>query len=185
MFYQCVCINNHYTEITELRDTCVDCFCELKFIAKIDNNIMLNINPQDVNRNFKYLNYLNNNKDLLIEPNQLKNIPLEKIVELFKYFNYKKDNILKIEWRQAKDMDNEYIPYVVATWGQKTYLTSGEFWDTIFLDEYGMQYTETELNDIKNIYECYQHSYDYDIKSMVIELYTNIWNRKYKIITES
>lgn len=183
MFYQCICKNNHYTEVSTYRENCVDCHMPIIFVFQVKNNIAININAVDCQRDFKLLEKLKKYTDMLVQPQKLKELPLEKIVQLFGYFNNQKKCVL--EWKMAKNQSNEYVPYVVAKWGKTHYLTSGEFWETTFLDQYGNEFDESNAQcDIYQLEQCYVFSYEDDLKNMIIELYTIIWNKKYKLIEQ-
>ena len=201
-YYQIVCKNGHYTEIdvydTTDDDKCIDCHQDIIFRNLVDETNCENSGyvriPTDrvynVDKKFfeKYLSseyrieYFKKRNKNLIDPIHIefnkKEYPLEKLAELFCYFDPTKE--LKIEISLKSDEGGNVVPYVIATFGKSNYdIYSKEFektgiqWIPLYIDEYGQECDEC----YKNAYECYEYSYDADIYYIVFLLYKNMWNR--------
>lgn len=193
-YYQCVCKNGHYFEIDvyEDRDKCVDCFQDIIFKNTVDETncesagyIRIPINKScDVDKKFfdKYLSskekidrFKERKHKLPCLDNYKRGIPLEKLIDLFQYFD--KNKTLRVEFKLDKDASGELVPYVIATFGSYNYDRSSDDymqWQTMYIDDYGQE----NLDQIG--YECFEMCYDADVYYVVFELYKNMWNRCFK-----
>lgn len=186
-YYQQICVNGHYTEcdVYDHHHKCVDCRQEIIFENLVDETNCENSGyvriPYDkignVNKDF-FEKYLSSNKKIesfkekikkLVNPEYFEfykdEYPLEKIVELFQYFD--RNKTLQIEFSMKRDQGNDLVSFVYVSFGDPQ--IEGAF-KPMFLDEYGQETT-------KDGYECCLWSYDWDIRSIVIELYKNMWDR--------
>ena len=193
-YYQCVCKNGHYFEIDvyEDRDKCVDCFQDIIFKNTVDETncesagyIRIPINKSgDVDKKFfdKYLSskekidrFKERKYKLPCLDNYKRGIPLEKLIDLFQYFD--KNKTLRVEFKLDKDAGGELVSYVIATFGSYNYDRSSDDymkWQTMYIDDYGQE----SLEQIG--YECFEMCYDADVYYVVFELYKNMWNRCFK-----
>ena len=193
-YYQCVCKNGHYFEIDvyDDRDKCVDCFQDLIFKNTVDETncetagyIRIPINKSgDVDKKFfdKYFSskekidrFKERKYKLPYLDNYKRGMPLEKLIDLFQYFD--KNKTLRVESKLDKDAVGEIVPYVIATFGSYNYDRSSDDymqWQTMFIDDYGQE----NLDQIG--YECFEMCYDADVYYVVFELYKNMWNRCFK-----
>ena len=193
-YYQKVCKNGHYFEcdVYQDRDNCVDCFLPIIYENIVDQTNCEDVGYVripvdrigDVDKKFfeKYLSSEHKIKafkernEKLIHPSYFDfykdKYPLEKIVELFQYFD--KNKTLRIEFKLMNDAGNELVPYVFASFGEVNYDRNSVCymqWQPMYIDDYGMETTEG------NGYECCEICYDGDVRYIVIELYKNMWNR--------
>jgi hypothetical protein len=193
-YYQCVCKNGHYFEIDvyDDRDKCVDCFQDLIFKNTVDETncetagyIRIPINKSgDVEKKFfdKYFStkekidrFKERKYKLPCLDNYKRGMPLEKLIDLFQYFD--KNKTLRVEFKLDKDAGGETVPYVIATFGFYNYDRSSDDymqWQTMYIDDYGQE----NLDQIG--YECFEMCYDADVYYVVFELYKNMWNRCFK-----
>jgi hypothetical protein len=196
-YYQKVCKNGHYFEcdIYDDRDNCVDCCQDIIFSNIVDETNCCNEGfvripfdkVGDVDKIF-FEKYLSSEQKIKIFKNRNRNLvdpicfehfkdeyPLEKIIELFQYFD--KTKTLKIEFKLMNDAENELVPYVFVSFGEINYNKNSDDymqWKTMYINDYGI---ETNNN---NGYECCQFHYDTDVRYAVIDLYKNMWNRCFK-----
>ena len=195
-YYQCVCKNGHYFEIDvyDDRDKCVDCFQDIIFKNTVDETncesagyIRIPTDKSfDVDKKFfeKYLStnekieqFKKRNSELVhyrVFDFEKDEYPLEKIIELFQYFN--QNYTLRMDFSMKRDQGNDLVPFVFVSFGQWEILDNdAEYWHVMFMDEYGQLTTEDKG------YECCHWSYDWDMRSQVIELYKNMWNRCFNL----
>lgn len=195
-FYQCVCKNGHYFEIDvyDDRNKCVDCFEDVIFKNTVDETNCEHFGyiriPVDTNGDVEkeyFKKYFSNSdkiqslkekKHSLVSPYifdfDKQSYPLEKIVELFKYFDQNKT--LKIEFSMKRDQGNDLVPFVYVSFGDEQHSENFVEWKPMFIDDYGIETSEN------NGYECCLWSYDWDIRSIVIELYKNMWKRCFSYV---
>ena len=187
-FYQTVCENGCYYEPDvydnfEKNNCCGICGSRIIFKNLVDETngnsdgyICIPVANYKVNDNFfnrylKYKNLLQEKIEKLIHPDDIIKLPLEKIIELFPYFD--KQYTLRIESSLKKDNDNELVPYSYVCFGKTKFIdNNSEIFEEAYMNEYG------EISN-QGSFECCEWFYDSNIKDMVIKLYKNMWNRTF------
>ena len=100
--------------------------------------------------------------------------PLEKIVELFSYFD--RNCVLRMESSKRYDEGHDLVNHDFAVFGDSKYFEDDkEIFEPLYIDKYGMPVS----SDAEGAYECCEYSYDWNLRSVVIELYKQMWMRTF------
>ena len=120
--------------------------------------------------------YLKKRKEILIPPYMfyVDKLSLEKIVELFSYFD--RNCVLRMESSKKYDEGHDLVNYDFVVFGDNKYFEDDrEIFEPLYIDKYGMPVS----SDAEDAYECCEYSYDWDLRSVVIELYKQMWMRSF------
>lgn len=195
--YQIICQDGCYCELDVYQfdnNNKKKCFCgkDIIFQNLVDETngesagyIAIPITSEDkVRKDFfdKYLlypesrEYLKKRQEILIPPYviNMEKLSLEDIVEKFSYFN--RNCVLRMESSKRYDEGNNLVNYDFVVFGEVKYFEDEkEIFEPLYIDEYGMSISE----GLEGAYECCLYSYDWDLRSVVLELYKQIWIRNF------